>query len=153
MKPARPGPIIRPCTSPAATSPRPDWGSITLSRAARTRSLSGWTGAVIGSKLANAGRHISAPRGAITSVDGGADVSPGPARGAGPLLKPRTGRPAGREAAPRALQRRRQGLRRGKPVLLPGHRRRRGPARLLVQGRPARLRAHRRARPAGLPRL
>src|SRR5271156_5027344 len=41
MNPARPSPIINPCTKPAAARPRPVLGSITLSRAARTRSLSG----------------------------------------------------------------------------------------------------------------
>ena len=56
MKPARPSPTISPCTSPAATSPRPLFGSITLSRAARMRSLSGVRGAFIA-------LHIRARRG------------------------------------------------------------------------------------------
>src|SRR5580698_6863337 len=41
MNPARPSPIISPCTRPASTRPRPVLGSITLLRAARTWSLSG----------------------------------------------------------------------------------------------------------------
>ena len=68
----------------------------------------------------------------------------GSRRAPGPLRQPADRRPARAGHGPRPVHRRRPRVHRARPDVLPRHRRRRGPAGLLVQGRAARLRARRR---------